>query len=49
MTILTEIESTINSKPLTFVSSEELEETLNAFAFTLRKTIVQLTGREQRA
>ena len=28
MTILTEIESTINSRPLTFVSSEELEEPL---------------------
>ena len=28
MSLLTEIESTINSRPLTFVSSEELEEPL---------------------
>ena len=42
MTILTEIESTINSRPLTFVSSEELEEPLTPSHLICRKRLCSL-------
>ena len=47
MTILTEIESTINSRPLKFVSSEEMEERFTPLHLNLWKMIVQLTRSEQ--
>ena len=42
MTILTEIESTINSRPFTFVSSEELEEPLTPSHLICKKRLCSL-------